>query len=65
MAKSFNNAVNYDYFEDELRKRPQWKKEMVDDKKLANFIQKCQDQQNIIIVNGKISLVNFVDNPNN
>jgi DNA replicative helicase MCM subunit Mcm2 (Cdc46/Mcm family) len=65
MAKSFNNAVNYDYFEDELRKRPQWKKEMVDDKKLASFIQKCQDQQNIIIVNGKISLVNFVDNPNN
>jgi replicative DNA helicase Mcm len=63
MARSFGNAVNYDYFEDELRKRDQWKKEIVNDGKFSNYIKKLIDQQNIIIVNGKISLVNFVDNP--
>ena len=64
MSKSFNNLTNYDYFVEELRKRPQWNKTIVEDKKLDAFVRKLTDQQNIIIVNGKISLVNFVTNPN-
>lgn len=59
MAASFSNSVNVDYFIDELRKESQWKVDVIDDKKLDHFMQKLIDQQNIIIVNGKISLVNF------
>lgn len=64
MAPSFNNAINMPFFIDELRKQPKWSKEEYDDIKLEKYISKLEKQQNIIVVNDKISLTNFnVSNP--
>lgn len=63
MAQSFNNQVNIDYFIEELRKEPQWKLEEISDKKLDGYIRMLENQNNIIVINDKISLTNFVPNP--
>lgn len=59
MAPSFNNSINMKFFLDELRKQPKWSKEEYDDKKLDSYIDKLIAQQNIIVVNDKISLTNY------
>lgn len=59
MCRSFGNKVGYDNFINELRKRPKWGTDDIDDNKLDKYMDKLINQQNIIILNGKISLVNF------
>lgn len=59
MAPSFDNTINCDFFYDELRKQPKWSKEDYDDIKLENYVKKLEKQQNIIVVNDKISLTNY------
>lgn len=63
MAKSFNNSINIGYFTSELRKEPQWKSDIIDDKKLDKYMEVLVNQNSIIIINDKISLTNFVGNP--
>ena len=59
MAPSFNNQINMKFFTDELRKQPKWSKDEYDDMKLDRYIAKLEKQQNIIVVNDKISLTNY------
>lgn len=64
MAKSYDNQVSSQLFYMELRKEKQWSKEDYDDQKLERYMKKLEKQQNIIVVNDKISLTNFnVSNP--
>lgn len=62
MANSRENQVPMEEFFHELRKESYWKKEDYDDMKLERYIKKLEKQQNIIVVNDKISLTNFVSN---
>lgn len=62
MAESFYNKVDLDQFKDELRKQPKWGITDMDDMKLDRNIEKFEKQQHIIIVDGIISLRNFVPN---
>jgi replicative DNA helicase Mcm len=62
MAESFGNAVPYDQFVDEIRKREGWNYEDINDFDLDKYINKLEKQHNIIILNGRISLSNFVRN---
>lgn len=62
MAQSFNNSVPYDQFVNELRKEEGWYEEQVSGIDLDKYIDKLEKRQNIIILNGRISLSNFVYN---
>ena len=62
MARSFRNAVPLDQFTDELRKIDGWRFEDINDFDLDKYINKLVKQENIIILNGRISLQTFVDN---
>lgn len=63
MADSFGNKVDYDQFVGELRKRPKWTLHDMDDRRLEQNIKRYEDRQNIIIVDGIISLRHYVRKP--
>lgn len=60
MSVGYDNRIEYDQFFDELRKQPHWKPEEIDDEKVHKYIEKCERQHIIMIVDRKISVTNYV-----
>lgn len=60
MSYGYNNKIDYDQFYDELRKRSHWKPDEIEDEKVHKYIEKCERQHIIMIVNHKISVTNYV-----